>query len=70
MAESEWVTQLRSATASETWHAARVSIGLVVPELGLIAVDRPKLIAFAAFGSFTGMYGRADLGRTLSCDKK
>jgi uncharacterized membrane protein YccC len=41
-------------------HAARVAIGLVVPGLAIVAVGRPDLLIYAVFGSFTGMYGRAE----------
>jgi len=41
-------------------HACRVAVGLLVPGLALLFAGRPELIIFAAFGSFTGMYGRAE----------
>ncbi|POM24584.1 Fusaric acid resistance protein family protein [Actinomadura rubteroloni] len=41
-------------------HAARVAAGLLVPGAALLAAGRPDLIIYAAFGSFTGMYGRAE----------
>lgn len=41
-------------------HALRVVAGLAVPGIALVAVDRPGLIIYAVFGSFTGMYGRTD----------
>ncbi len=41
-------------------HAVRVAAGLVLPGLALVLTDRPGLIIFAVFGSFAGMYGRAD----------
>ncbi|WP_460844930.1 FUSC family protein [Nocardioides ultimimeridianus] len=37
-----------------------MAAGLVVPGLFLVALDRPALIIYAVFGSFTGMYGRTD----------
>ncbi|WP_242657044.1 FUSC family protein [Mycobacterium talmoniae] len=44
-------------------HACRVVIGLVVPGVVLLIAERPDLIIFAVFGSFTGMYGRAESHR-------
>ena len=44
-------------------HAARVSLGLIVPGIVLLWIDRPALLIFAVFGSFAGMYGRADSRR-------
>lgn len=41
-------------------HALRVAAGLVIPGAALVVVDRPALIIYAVFGSFTGMYGRTD----------
>lgn len=41
-------------------HAARVAIGLVVPGLVIVAAGRPDLLIYAVFGSFVGMYGRAE----------
>ncbi|WP_270951308.1 hypothetical protein [Saccharopolyspora oryzae] len=41
-------------------HACRVAVGLFGPGLVLLAAGRPDLIIYAAFGSFTGMYGRAE----------
>lgn len=47
--------------AGNDWfHACRVAVGLLVPGLALLSAGRPELIIFAAFGSFTGMYGRAE----------
>lgn len=51
---------MRATIRTNGAHAARVSIGLVIPGLLLVAADRPDLIIYAVFGSFTGMYGRAD----------
>jgi hypothetical protein len=46
--------------AADEWrHAGRVGVGLLVPGLALLLVDRPDLMIYAVFGSFTGMYGRA-----------
>ena len=50
--------------AADWGHAARVSLGLVLPGAALVLADRPELIIYAVFGSFAGMYGRAD-SRTL-----
>ncbi|HWU22858.1 MAG TPA: hypothetical protein VN088_15085, partial [Nocardioides sp.] len=47
-------------SASDRAHAVRVAAGLVVPGILLVALDRPGLIIYAVFGSFTGMYGRTD----------
>ncbi|MBM7519025.1 FUSC family protein [Nocardioides nitrophenolicus] len=41
-------------------HAARVALGLLAPGLVLLAVGRPELVMYAAFGSFAGMYGRLE----------
>lgn len=41
-------------------HAARVSLGLVIPGIILLWLNHPELLIFAVFGSFAGMYGRAD----------
>ncbi|WP_370588734.1 FUSC family protein [Pseudonocardia sp. C8] len=41
-------------------HAARVAVGLSVPGIALLVAGRPDLIPYAVFGSFTGMYGRAE----------
>ncbi|MDQ4502520.1 FUSC family protein [Sinomonas sp. ASV322] len=41
-------------------HARRVAVGLAVPGLALIVAGRPDLMICAVFGSFTGMYGRAE----------
>ncbi|NBH06810.1 FUSC family protein [Amycolatopsis sp. SID8362] len=51
---------VRRFAGEEWWHAARVAAGLLVPGLALLAAGRPDLIIFVAFGSFTGMYGRAE----------
>lgn len=51
---------VRVVPESDRAHALRVAAGLVVPGLALVAVGRPDLIIYAVFGSFTGMYGRAD----------
>ena len=53
-------SRFRAVSAGEKAHAVRVSVGLMVPGLLLVAVGRPDLIIYAVFGSFTGMYGRAD----------
>ncbi|GAB2759686.1 FUSC family protein [Salinifilum aidingensis] len=39
-------------------HARRVAVGLFFPGIALLVAGRPDLIIYAAFGSFTGMYGR------------
>ena len=41
-------------------HAARVSLGLIIPGFVLLWLDRPELLIFAVFGSFAGMYGRSE----------
>ncbi|BBH18022.1 hypothetical protein Back2_23090 [Nocardioides baekrokdamisoli] len=41
-------------------HAARVSVGLIIPGIALLWWNRPALLIFAVFGSFAGMYGRAE----------
>ncbi|WP_190812761.1 hypothetical protein [Saccharopolyspora pogona] len=41
-------------------HACRVAVGLFFPVLVLLMSGRPDLIIYAVFGSFTGMYGRAE----------
>ncbi|GAA4523320.1 FUSC family protein [Amycolatopsis samaneae] len=47
--------------AGSDWpHARRVAIGLLVPGLALLLAGRPDLLIYAVFGSFTGMYGRAE----------
>lgn len=38
-------------------------VGLAVPTAILIAVDRPELLVYVAFGAFAGMYGRGETGR-------
>ncbi|WP_253901521.1 FUSC family protein [Arthrobacter sp. PAMC 25486] len=38
--------------------ARRMTLSFAVPILLLLAVGRPELIIYAAFGSFVGMYGR------------
>ena len=50
----------RGPAKNEWPHACRVLAGLVVPGLALVLAGRPDLIIYAAFGSFTGMYGRAE----------
>lgn len=50
----------RIADRSDRSHALRVVVGLAVPGVALIAMDRPALLIYAVFGSFTGMYGRTD----------
>lgn len=50
----------RRFAGEEWWHAGRVAAGLLVPGLALLAAGRQDLIIFVAFGSFTGMYGRAE----------
>ena len=58
------MSAVRAATrrfATAEWqHASRVAAGLLVPGAVLLAAGRPDLIIFAAFGSFTGMYGRTE----------
>ncbi|KAA5830691.1 FUSC family protein [Saccharopolyspora hirsuta] len=44
-------------------HACRVAAGLFVPGLALLVAGRPDLIIYAVFGSFAGMYGRAESDR-------
>lgn len=51
---------MRSIAADNGAHALRVSIGLLVPGLLLVAIGKPELIIYAVFGSFAGMYGRTD----------
>lgn len=48
---------------NEHLHAGRVAIGLVIPGLALLIAGRPDLIIYAVFGSFAGMYGRAECHR-------
>lgn len=51
---------IRDRAMADRAHAARVSLGLVVPGMALVVIDRPALIIYAVFGSFAGMYGRAE----------
>lgn len=51
---------MRVPVASDLVHAARVSLGLLIPGVTLVAAGEPDLIIYAVFGSFAGMYGRAD----------
>lgn len=43
--------------------AVRVALGLAVPGIWLLLCGRPDLIIYAVFGSFAGMYGRAESPR-------
>lgn len=43
-------------------HVVRVGLGLLVPGTLLLLAGRPELILYAVFGSFAGMYGRAEPG--------
>lgn len=43
--------------------AARVAVGLAVPGFVLIGLGRTDLLIYAAFGSFTGMYGFSESPR-------
>ncbi len=45
-------------------HALRVAASLAIPGVVLLAIGRPELLVYAVFGSFAGMYGRTDRGRT------
>lgn len=47
-----------SRRADDVGHAARVSLGLLLPGSVLLVLGRPDLMTYAAFGSFVGMYGR------------
>ncbi|MFH6780330.1 FUSC family protein, partial [Clavibacter michiganensis] len=38
--------------------AMRASVGLLVPLVVLLAIDRLDLALYASFGAFTGLYGR------------
>ncbi|MDO7867232.1 FUSC family protein [Nocardioides jiangxiensis] len=58
------VAAARRRAMADWAHAARVSLGLVLPGAALVLADRPELIIYAVFGSFAGMYGRAE-SRTL-----
>ncbi len=49
--------------AADHRHALRVAVGLLVPGIALLAAHRPELMIYAAFGSFTGMYGRGSTRR-------
>lgn len=48
------------AALEDRKHATRVSSGLIAPGIILIALGRPELMIYAVFGSFAGMYGRAE----------
>ena len=50
-------------TANDHLHAGRVAVGLVLPGVALLIAGRPDLLMYAVFGSFTGMYGRAECHR-------
>lgn len=54
----------RSRLMADGAHAGRVSLGLLLPGVVLLLAGRPELIIYAVFGSFAGMYGRAE-SRTL-----
>ena len=56
------VGQLRNfgTAGNDRVHAARVAIGLVVPGAAIVVAGRPDLLIYAVFGSFVGMYGRAE----------
>ncbi|BAX96275.1 hypothetical protein MSTE_00940 [Mycobacteroides stephanolepidis] len=43
-------------------HALRVAAGLALPGVVLLAIGRPELLVYIVFGSFTGIYGRAESG--------
>ncbi len=44
------------------WHALRVAAGLALPGVLLLAMGRPELLVYIVFGSFAGIYGRAESG--------
>lgn len=44
------------------WHALRAAAGLALPGVLLLAEGRPELLVYIVFGSFAGIYGRADTG--------
>ncbi|TEA02653.1 hypothetical protein CCUG60884_03790 [Mycobacteroides salmoniphilum] len=44
------------------WHALRVAAGLALPGALLLAMGRPELLVYIVFGSFAGIYGRAESG--------
>lgn len=44
------------------WHALRVATGLALPGVPLLAIGRPELLVYIVFGSFAGIYGRAESG--------
>jgi hypothetical protein len=52
--------EARRRAMADWAHAARVSAGLVLPGLALVLAGRPELLIYAVFGSFAGMYGRAE----------
>ncbi len=51
---------MRRRVVADWTHAARVSLGLLLPGIVLLVAGRPELIIYAVFGSFAGMYGRAE----------
>ena len=57
---STGLAAVRQQAMADRAHAARVSLGLVLPGVALLVAGRPELIIYAVFGSFAGMYGRAE----------
>lgn len=57
---SRGLAAVRQQAIADRAHAARVSLGLVLPGAALLVAGRPELIIYAVFGSFAGMYGRAE----------
>lgn len=52
------------APANKDHHVAiRCAIGVFVPLITLVLLDRLDLAIFASFGAFTGIYGRGELHR-------
>ncbi|GAB3272106.1 FUSC family protein [Arthrobacter pigmenti] len=45
------------------YPAARIALGIAVPLLVVLALDRIDLTIFAAFGAFTGIYAKAEVAR-------
>lgn len=45
------------------YPAARIALGIAVPLLVVLLLGRIDLTIFAAFGAFTGIYAKAEMGR-------
>ncbi|ANC72670.1 FUSC family protein [Deinococcus radiodurans] len=55
-----WPPGLPRPERRDRWPAQRIAVGVGAPLLLLLALGRADLTVYAAFGAFTGIYGRGE----------